>query len=624
MLIDMPIESVHTPEVHGVLIARHGKLVLEEYFHGEHRDRMHETRSAAKSLTATLIGAAMHARAPLQLSTPVYAAMNGGQPPADLDQQKRAMTLEHLLMMRSGYFCDDTNPDAPGNEDTMLDQSDEPDYYRYTLRLPLDREPGAKGVYCSIDPNLALGVLGRATGESRWPRTIVCSASRCSIGTYGWPINRAGQPYGGGGVWVLPRDFMKLGQVMLDGGTWHGKRILDADFAKRAGAPLHDLRGIQYGYLWWNIEYPYKNRKAARVLRRRQRRAARHGDPGARSRDRDIRRQLRRSREPDPAAGVRAPLHSAGDARSGRRSECTRANAGLQDALRPTAEPVGCVGYHAMNEVGNCGGRFDDRRNVHGQHDRDAAVFTVRAAIRLLRDHADADLRRLRHRQSRLAVLLRRRLRPARARRIVLGAMAAAAVSAGIYFFATSTPWLFARAHSAASRSGLQPARARPGLPSWMAQTDKTRATLVAVSQQLRGVALGPLISGLLAEYAPRPLQLPFLIYIGVVAITAVFIARSPETVNHDARSAARAGSASIAMPRSIRARFIAPAVTAFVVFSLYGFFFSLAPGVLIESLHESNRAVGGAVVFELGLVSAADHHVHAQAREPHVHADWL
>ena len=53
MILDMPIESVHTPEVQGVLIARHGKLVLEEYFHGEHRDKLHETRSAAKSLTAT-------------------------------------------------------------------------------------------------------------------------------------------------------------------------------------------------------------------------------------------------------------------------------------------------------------------------------------------------------------------------------------------------------------------------------------------------------------------------------------------------------------------------------------------------------------------------------------------
>jgi CubicO group peptidase (beta-lactamase class C family) len=261
MLLDMPMESVHTPQVHGVLIARHGKLVFEEYFHGEHRDRMHDTRSAAKSLTATLIGAAIHAKAPLQLSTPVYAAMNGGQMPADLDPQKRTMTLEHLLMMRSGYFCDDSNPNAPGNEDTMQDQSEEPDYYRYTLRLPLDREPGAKGVYCSIDPNLALGVLNRTTGESLLALHDRLLGEPLQFSTYGWPINRAGQPYGGGGVWLLPRDFMKLGQLMLDGGVWHGKRILDADFAKRAGAPLHDLRGIQYGYLWWNIEYPYKDRK---------------------------------------------------------------------------------------------------------------------------------------------------------------------------------------------------------------------------------------------------------------------------------------------------------------------------------------------------------------------------
>ena len=190
-------------------------------------------------------------------------------------------------------------------------------------------------------------------------------------------------------------------------------------------------------------------------------------------------------------------------------------------------------------------------------------------------------------------------------RRIVLGAMAAAAVSTGIYFFATSTPWLFV----ARALSGFSIGLAAGAGTAWIAELDgaddKTRATLVAVSSNFAGLALGPLISGLLAEYAPRPLQLPFLIYIGVVAITAVFIARSPETVNHDARSAARAGSASVAVPRSIRARFIAPAVTAFVVFSLYGFFFSLAPGVLIESLHQSNRAVGGAVVFEVGLVSA-------------------
>ena len=189
-------------------------------------------------------------------------------------------------------------------------------------------------------------------------------------------------------------------------------------------------------------------------------------------------------------------------------------------------------------------------------------------------------------------------------KRIVLRALAMAALSTGIYFFATSTPWLFV----ARVLSGFSIGLGAGTGAAWIAELDaedRARATLVAVVSNFAGLGLGPLISGLLAQYSSRPLQLPFLIYIGAVAITAVFIARSPETVNNhsDTNTARRT---SVAVPRSIRARFIAPAITAFTVFSLYGFYFSLAPGVLIDSLHLSNRAIGGAVVFELGLVAAA------------------
>src|SRR5262249_34597321 len=109
-MIEQPMNSVEAPELHGILGARRGKLVLEEYFHGEHRDKLHDTRSAAKSLTATLVGAAMHARIPLTLSSPVYQVMNGGSFPAELEPRKRAMTLEHLLTMSSGFYCDDGDP----------------------------------------------------------------------------------------------------------------------------------------------------------------------------------------------------------------------------------------------------------------------------------------------------------------------------------------------------------------------------------------------------------------------------------------------------------------------------------------------------------------------------------
>ncbi|HEX6863345.1 MAG TPA: serine hydrolase [Thermoanaerobaculia bacterium] len=260
-IVDMPMESVDTPEIHGILIARHGKLVLEEYFHGQHRDKLHDTRSAAKSVTATVVGGALQAGAPLELSTPVYKIMNGGAFPADLEPRKRAMTLEHLLTMSSGYFCDDTDPEAPGGEEIMIDQEEEPDYYRFTLKVPMASAPGEKAVYCSSNPNLALGVVGRATGEFPLATFDRLLGAPMKIHRYGWLLDPAGNPYGGGGVQFLPRDFMKFGQLMLDGGTWEGRRILSRDFVARASAPLYHLRNVTYGYLWWGIDYPYKDRK---------------------------------------------------------------------------------------------------------------------------------------------------------------------------------------------------------------------------------------------------------------------------------------------------------------------------------------------------------------------------
>ena len=61
----------------------------------------------------------------------------------------------------------------------------------------------------------------------------------------------------GGGIHWLPRDFMKLGQVMLDGGTWNGRRIVSREWAARSISPLVELREKGYGYQWWVMDYPY-------------------------------------------------------------------------------------------------------------------------------------------------------------------------------------------------------------------------------------------------------------------------------------------------------------------------------------------------------------------------------
>src|SRR2546430_17142427 len=141
MLIDMPMDSLNTMQIHSLLIAGHGKLVLEEYFHGASRDEPHNLRSASKSWTATLIGAAMHAGVPLRLDTPVYRTMLGILP-ADLDPRKGAMTLEHLLTMTAGFNCDQDDSTS-ANEDVMDDRGIE-HWWDYTLTVSLVSAPGDK------------------------------------------------------------------------------------------------------------------------------------------------------------------------------------------------------------------------------------------------------------------------------------------------------------------------------------------------------------------------------------------------------------------------------------------------------------------------------------------------
>jgi CubicO group peptidase (beta-lactamase class C family) len=179
----------------------------------------------------------------------VYKTIYGDILPSGLDPRKKAMTVENLLMMASGYYCDDRDSAAPGNEDTMQEQTADPDWYHYTLNVPMNANPGEQPVYCSADPNLLGDVLMHVTGRSLPELFQERIADPLQIKHYYLNLSPNGVPYMGGGIYWLPRDFMKLGQVMLNGGTWNGHRIVSSEWAHRATSPLENLRKLQYGYL---------------------------------------------------------------------------------------------------------------------------------------------------------------------------------------------------------------------------------------------------------------------------------------------------------------------------------------------------------------------------------------
>ena len=259
-LIDMRQDNVSSSQIHSLVIARNGKLVLEEYFHGHDRETPHETRSATKSWTNVLIGAAMQSGVPIRLDTPVYQTMLGQVPP-NLDPRKKAMTLEHLISMTAGFDCDDSG-DRPGDEDPMQEQTAEPNWYRYSLNVPMAWNSGDRIVYCSMKPNLALGMLQKISAEPLPEMFNRLVARPMRMGRYHLFLQPTGEPYGGGGHHFTTRDFMKLTQLFLNDGKWEGRQIVSREWARKSSAALRNLNSKQtYGYLWNSVAYDYKGRK---------------------------------------------------------------------------------------------------------------------------------------------------------------------------------------------------------------------------------------------------------------------------------------------------------------------------------------------------------------------------
>ncbi|HYD74289.1 MAG TPA: serine hydrolase, partial [Candidatus Binatia bacterium] len=129
--------------IHSVLVARRGRLVLEEYFFGHDRETAHDIRSAGKTYASVLLGAAMRRGVEIGPQSRVYSLMAERGPFANPDPRKSELTLAHLMTHSSGLDCNDNDENSRGNEDTMSRQTEQTDWWKYTLDLPMLHDPGA-------------------------------------------------------------------------------------------------------------------------------------------------------------------------------------------------------------------------------------------------------------------------------------------------------------------------------------------------------------------------------------------------------------------------------------------------------------------------------------------------
>ncbi|KAF1006336.1 MAG: 6-aminohexanoate-dimer hydrolase [Luteibacter sp.] len=262
--LDAKIADGTYKKITSVLVVDHGRLVFERYYNGSAVDRLNDIRSASKSLTAMLVGAAIARGAIHDVHAPVYAFFPDVHLERD-DPRRAAITLEDLLTMSSIWECDDDNPFSSGNEERMYVSERWLDFalnlpvrgYAPWVSRPKDSPYGRTFAYCTAGAFVAGAVVERATKRplAAFAREVL--EAPLGIATSQWNVSSEGIGMGGGGTRYRSRDLARLGVMVADGGRWQGRQVLPSAWVDAMLTPHAKARDdADYGYLWWRFRFP--------------------------------------------------------------------------------------------------------------------------------------------------------------------------------------------------------------------------------------------------------------------------------------------------------------------------------------------------------------------------------
>jgi len=187
---------------------------------------------------------------------------------------------------------------------------------------------------------------------------------------------------------------------------------------------------------------------------------------------------------------------------------------------------------------------------------------------------------------------------------VILAGLALAAISTMLFLLASSSTLLFAGRIASGCAVGLGSGAAT----AWITEATPAERRALAASTMTAfnflGLALGPILAGTLVQYAPSPLRLPFLVYLGLIGGVALLVLAARETLDR-----AQAGSFDLtprlAIPRGKRLAFIAPAAAGFAAMAVVGYYAALGPTMLHDTVRLTNQALTGLIVAELFAVAA-------------------
>ena len=237
----------------GLLVLKDGRIVLERYGLGRTAQDRWTSFSVGKSVTSTLIGAAIKDGYIKSLDAMVTDYLPGLKGSA-----YEGVTIRHLLTMTSGVKWNEDYADPQSDVAQFALGKPGPDgenpIVAYMAKLPREAAPGTKFVYKTGESDLIGVLLARATKMHPADYLSQKIWSKFGMEQDGiWMLDRAGEELGGCCISMTLRDYGRFGLFILNGGVAGGEQVVPADFLAQATSSQvrSDFGDYGYGFQWW-------------------------------------------------------------------------------------------------------------------------------------------------------------------------------------------------------------------------------------------------------------------------------------------------------------------------------------------------------------------------------------
>jgi CubicO group peptidase (beta-lactamase class C family) len=237
-----------------LLIARHGKIVLDVYYAPYTADIPHVINSATKAVIGTLTAIASKNGLPDSPDHPMMAYFSD-RSVANLDDKKKAITLQNLLDMTSGIHWREP---LDGRPDSAIEMERSPDWIKFILDRPMSSTPGVLFNYNSGNPHLLSAILTKLTGLSASDYAKATLFHSLGISEWHWRHDPQGVSTGGYGLALQPRDMAKIGYLYLRRGEWEDKPLVPPAWIEKASHATVNMNAafdpeLRYSNFFWAL-----------------------------------------------------------------------------------------------------------------------------------------------------------------------------------------------------------------------------------------------------------------------------------------------------------------------------------------------------------------------------------